>query len=126
MHDSACLANPATDAYCYLSAVLNPSDLYFFSLPLGIPIPPSSVSEPSCSACSKSLMAIYATALQNQSASLTKLESAYQPSVKIAAALCGAVFAKAVSAAMPLSCGWPTIFTTSIFVLIWTILGHIS
>lgn len=117
MHDSACLANPTTNAYCYLTAVQNsnPSDLYFYSLPLGIPLP--GTATPSCSPCSKTIMGIYATALQNPSQAklLTALESAYGVSAQIAVQFCGATYVTLVSAAMSLSCGWPTIFIGIIF-----------
>jgi len=126
MYESACLINPITNAYCFLSAVQNsnPSDLYFYSLPLGIPLPKTST--PSCSACSKTLMGIYATTLQvpSQAKLLTALKSAYIVSAEIAAQFCGAGFAKTLaSAAMSLSCGWRIIFIGFIFT--WT-LTHYS
>ena len=126
MHDTACLADPTTNAYCYLSAVqnTNPSDLYFYSLPLGIPLP--TTATPSCSACSKSIMGIYATALQDPSQAklLTGLKSAYKVSAQISAQFCGSAFAlTSISPAISLYGGWSTIFTGSIFALIWTILA---
>ena len=131
MHDTGCLVDPTTNAYCYLSAVQNPnpSDLYFYSLPLGIPLPNS--SKPSCSACSKSIMAIYATALQDatQAKLLSGLKSSYEISAQIAAQFCGSAFAlTSISAAISLYfyCGWRTIFTSSIFALTWTILTYVS
>ena len=129
MHDTACLADPTTNAYCYLSAVrnTNPSDLYFYSLPLGIPLP--STATPSCSACSKSVMGIYATALQDpsQATLLTGLRSSYKASAQIAAQFCGSAFAlTSISAAISLYSGWPTIFTGSVFALTWTILAHVA
>lgn len=130
MHDSACLEDPTTNAYCYLSAVQNPnpSDYFFFSIPLGIPLPKSVT--PSCSACSESIMGIYATALQDRSQAtlLTALKSAYQTSAQLAAQLCGAPFARtSISAAMSLFRGWPTIFTGSTLALLtWTILTHVT
>ena len=129
MHDAACLADPTTNAYCYLSAVQNPnpSDLYFYSLPLGIPLP--TTATPTCSACSKSLMGIYATALQDPSQAklLTGLKSAYEVSVQIAAQFCGSTFAlTSISDAISLYRGWPTIFTSSVFALTWTIFNLVS
>ena len=128
MHDTACLPDPTTNAYCYLSAVqnTNPSDLYFYSLPLGIPLP--STATPSCSACSKSVMGIYATALEDPSQSklLTGLKSSYKASAQVAAQFCGSSFAvTSISAAISLycCCDWPTIFTGSVFALTWTILA---
>lgn len=129
MHDSACLTNPITNAYCFLSAVqnTNPSDFDFFSLPLGIPLPKTAT--PTCSGCSKSLMGIYASALQDpsQAALLTGLKSTYQVSAQIAVQLCGAAFAvTSISAAISLSCGWPTIFSGFIFPLTWMVLAHVA
>ena len=130
MHDTACLVDPNTNAYCYLSAVqsTNPSDLYFYSLPLGIPVPSSAM--PSCSACSKSIMGIYSSALQDPSQAklLTGLKSSYAASAQVAAQFCGSSFAlTSINAAVSLYyCGWPTIFTSSIFALSWTILTYIS
>jgi hypothetical protein len=129
MHDAACLADPTTNAYCYLSAAhnTNPSDLYFYSLPLGMPLPSSST--PSCSACSKSVMGIYATALQDRSQAtlLTALKSVYQASAEFAVGLCGAPFAlTTISAAMSLYHGSPMIFMGFIFTLTWMALAYIS
>ena len=131
MHDVACLADPTTNAYCYLNAVrnTNPSDLYFYSLPLGIPLPDTAT--PSCSACSKSVMGIYSNALQDptQAKLLTGLKSSYKASAQIAAQYCGSAFAlTSISAAMSLyrSSSLPTIFTGSIFILTWTILAYVS
>jgi hypothetical protein len=117
MHDSACLADPTNNAYCYLTAVQNsnPSELYFYSIPLGIPLPETTT--PSCSPCSKTIMGIYATALQNPSQAklLTSLKSAYEVSAKIAVQFCGAAYVTLISAAVSLSCGWSTIFIGVIF-----------
>jgi hypothetical protein len=62
MAQTGCLTDPSTSTYCYLKAVYNkdPSDLYFFQLPIGIKLPPSAHAD--CSACTKSLMALYAQA----------------------------------------------------------------
>ena len=145
MHDAACLIDPTINAYCYLSAVqnTNPSDLYFYSLPLGIPLP--NTSKPSCSACSKNVMGIYATALQAASSSsssssqqttkqqLTGLKSSYGVSAQIAAQYCGSSFALTfISAGVSVydnnNCyycffGWRTGFlSSSVFGFIWTML----
>lgn len=134
MHDSACLADPTTNAYCYLSAVQNsnPSDLYFYSIPLGIPLP--NTATPTCSPCSKSIMGMYAGALQDptQVKQLTALKSAYKESALVAAQFCGSAFAlTSISAAISLyynyDCGWSTMFTTgSFFALTWTMLVVVS
>jgi hypothetical protein len=63
LRSAACLTSPATDAYCYLSAVRgkSPQDAFAFGVPLGEPLPAK--QPPSCGACTKSLMAAYAGAL---------------------------------------------------------------
>ncbi|KAF8889612.1 hypothetical protein BD779DRAFT_1388861, partial [Infundibulicybe gibba] len=93
--DGGCLANPTTNTYCYLSAVRdpNPSDLYFYQLPLGIKLPPSST--PSCSSCTQSLLKVYAAALKNgsQSDSLTGLKQTYGSAAQLAVQKCGSGYA---------------------------------
>lgn len=118
MYQSACLTDPVTNAYCYVSAVQNsnPSDLYFYSLPLGIPLPKTTT--PSCSSCSKTMMGLYSTALEvpSQAKLLTPLKSAYIVSAEIAAQFCGASFARTItSAATSLSCYRQSIFIAFIF-----------
>jgi len=128
MHDTACQVDPTTNSYCFLSAVQNsnPSDLYFYSLPLGIPLP--NTSTPTCSACSRGVMDIYAAALQgSQAALLTGLRSSYQISAQIAVQFCGAPFAiTSISAAVSPYRGSPTVFMSSIFALVWLMLAHLS
>lgn len=133
MHDAACLVDPTTNAYCYLSAVqnTNPSDLYFYSLPLGIPLP--NTSKPSCSACSKSVMGVYAIALQDptEARQLIGLRSSYEVSVQVAAQFCGSAFALSpISAGISLCydniSGWRTLFTSFIFAVVWTVFAYFS
>jgi len=129
MHDAACQVDPTTNSYCYLSAVqnTNPSDLYFYSLPLGIPLPNS--SKPSCSSCSKTIMGIYATALQQdppQSKLLTGLKKSYGVSAQVAAQFCGSSFAlTSINAAVSL-CGWRTVLMSFVFGFVWTVLAYFS
>lgn len=84
MRDAACVVDPTTNAYCYVEAVRNsnPSDLYFYQLPLGIGLPTNTV--PSCSSCTKSIMQLYATA-----GNLTALVSTYNTAARIADGSCG-------------------------------------
>ncbi|TCD67434.1 hypothetical protein EIP91_012406 [Steccherinum ochraceum] len=84
MRDTACIVDPSTNAYCYIEAVhnTNPSDLYFYQLPLGIDLPPSTT--PSCSACTKSVMQTYA-----QAGNLSALQETYNNAVNIADKQCG-------------------------------------
>ncbi|KAJ7634923.1 hypothetical protein FB45DRAFT_910260 [Roridomyces roridus] len=95
MRNAGCLADPATNTYCYLDAVhnSNPSDTYFYSIPLGVSIPNNTIA--SCSACTKSLMTLYYDALSNQSlsSSLTGLHDSYESAAKIAVADCGTAYA---------------------------------
>ncbi|KAF7351296.1 hypothetical protein MSAN_01561100 [Mycena sanguinolenta] len=107
MRSAGCLVDPTTDTYCYLDAVRNsnPSDTYFFSLPLGIGMPSNTIA--SCSACTKSLMGLYYSALTNSSESseLTSLQQVYPSAAKIAVADCGTAYATlttTTSSALPL------------------------
>ncbi len=85
LRNTACLPDQTTNAYCYVEAVhnSNPSDLYFYSLPLGIQIPPTVT--PSCSACTKSVMGLYAQSGMN----LTALSTVYNGAAAIANKQCG-------------------------------------
>ena len=127
MHDAACLIDPTTNSYCYLSAVqnTNPSDLYFYSLPLGIPLPNS--SKPSCSPCSKNIMGIYAAALSSPTTGkvLGGLKSSYDVSAQVAAQFCGSAFAKiAVSAAVSVFNNGIGMGRTVFFAFGWTIFAY--
>lgn len=63
MRQAGCLADQTTNAYCYLEAVRNPnpSDVYYYQLPLGLAVPNN--TKPTCSACTKSLMSLFDAAL---------------------------------------------------------------
>jgi len=95
MHDAGCLPDPATNAYCYVEAAVNsnPSDLYFYQLPLGVSLPVSTMS--TCSGCTKSLLAMYAAALGNgaELANLGGLKATYGHAAKLANAECGQGYA---------------------------------
>jgi len=58
-NEVGCLINPRDNTYCYLEALADtsPDDLYFYSLPLGISLPNTTV--PTCSECTKAVMSIY-------------------------------------------------------------------
>jgi hypothetical protein len=60
MRQAACTTNPTTNTYCLVDAIRAPtaSDIYFFGLPLGTPLP--AATKPTCSSCSKSLLGLYA------------------------------------------------------------------
>lgn len=95
MHDAGCQVDPTTNAYCFISAVHNPnpSDIYFYQLPLGLNLPKS--AEPSCSACTRSLMSAYAEALKDptQSVGLTGLRKTYSAAAQLAIKKCGDQYA---------------------------------
>jgi len=63
MRNVGCQSNPSTNVYCYISAVMdsNPSDLYYYQLPFGITLPNNTT--PSCSACTKTIMGLYLSAV---------------------------------------------------------------
>jgi len=100
MRSAGCLVDPTTDTYCYLDAVRNsnPSDTYFYSLPLGISMPNNTIA--SCSACTKSLMSLYYGALTNSSETteLAPLHSSYPSAAKVAVADCGTAYATLAAA----------------------------
>jgi hypothetical protein len=131
MHDVACLADPTSNTYCYINAVRNPnpSDSYYYGLPIGTRLPQTST--PTCSACSKSIMGIYSSALNDpaQRPLLTGLQTTYEPSAALSVQLCGAVFAQTnvVSAALP-TLGRPSWILSGTLAVIfaWTILTSAS
>lgn len=98
MREVGCLSAPSspstTSSYCYITAAYdsNPADMYVYSLPLGLPMPSSSV--PLCSACTGTIMQHYAAALQdpNQAADLTRLRDTYNTAAVKAAQKCGAAY----------------------------------
>jgi hypothetical protein len=99
MRDAACLPDPATNTFCYLNAVRNPdpTELYFYQLPLGVGLPPT--ADPKCSPCTGSVLSIYAQALSDptQEASLTDLKETYQPAAALAIQSCGSAYATAIA-----------------------------
>jgi hypothetical protein len=90
MATTSCLADPSTNTYCYVKAVFsqNPSDLYFYQLPFGIKLPNNTA--PTCSACTKTMMGLYAWALGNETkGELSGLETTYQSAANLAVGKCG-------------------------------------
>ncbi|TDL25162.1 hypothetical protein BD410DRAFT_765773 [Rickenella mellea] len=85
MRDAGCAVDQQTSTYCYADAVhnANPSDLYFYQLPLGTALPNN--TRPSCSACTKSVMAVFATQAQN----LSSLQETYSSAAQAAEKACG-------------------------------------
>jgi hypothetical protein len=100
MRTAGCLPDQTSNAYCYVEAAHspNPSDLYFYQLPMGIALPPNTT--PSCSSCTKSLLALYAQTLENApKGTLTDLQKTYSSGERVAVAQCGASYAQALATA---------------------------
>ena len=99
MRDAACLADPASNAFCFIDAVRNtdPTDMYFYQLPLGIALPLN--ANPLCSSCTGSILGIYAQALHDpsQADSLGALKKTYEPAAAVAIKSCGASYATAIA-----------------------------
>lgn len=99
MHDAGCLSDPGSNTYCYLNAVhnSNPSDLYFYQLPLGISLPISST--PTCTPCTKSLMGVFLDGLNNATTlpQLGALAKTYPSAAQLASKTCGTSYVQAFS-----------------------------
>ena len=93
MREVACLPDQVSGAYCYIEAVHNtdPTDLYFYSLPFGTALP--GTIYPSCSACTKSVMAQYAGSLSN----VTALAKVYKSAAQTVNNVCGQNYAEVSS-----------------------------
>jgi len=95
MYDTGCLVDPTTSSYCYISAVANsnPSDFYFYQLPLGIALPNGTTL--TCSGCTKSLLGLYESALGNgaELIDLSGLRQTYPPAAALASSQCGQGYA---------------------------------
>ena len=92
LHTGGCLADPNSDTYCYLTAAVNPNpfDLYLYSLPLGIPVPNSTTT--TCSACSKSIMSLYADSLRSGGSGTSALKTTFYKALAMCQSGCGADF----------------------------------
>ncbi|KAJ2915497.1 hypothetical protein MD484_g4892, partial [Candolleomyces efflorescens] len=97
MRDAACLSDPTTNTYCFLNAArdTNPTNLYYYSLPLGSKLPARS-TDPQCTACLKSLMGLYGAALKDASQArlLSGLVATYEDAAETTLGKCGAGFAQ--------------------------------
>jgi len=117
LRNAACLPDPQTNAYCYIEAVQNsnPSDVYFYQLPLGIALPENST--PSCSTCTQSVMALF-----GQMTNLTALQATYKDAVQRADATCGQSYIQSSSgAARSIPTGVPSLALamTTVVALLW-------
>ncbi|KAI9465757.1 hypothetical protein BJY52DRAFT_1164016, partial [Lactarius psammicola] len=88
MREVACMADQSTSAYCYVEAASssNPSDLYFYSLPYGTPLPNNTT--PTCSSCTKSMMTLFGTV----AGSIDGLKQTYNSAVDLASSKCGSSY----------------------------------
>lgn len=118
MRQVACLPDQTTSTYCYVEATSNqnPSDLYFYSLPFGIPLPNN--TDLSCSSCTKNVMALFGAQLNTTDS----LEGTYNAAASLASSKCGSDYvyithaAIASSSALPWvgdrpPSGWTVVFT---------------
>ncbi|OAQ95937.1 hypothetical protein LLEC1_02033 [Akanthomyces lecanii] len=122
LYAATCLQNPSTQNYCFASAVTNvtnPSDIFFYSMPLGLPLPGGLT--PSCGYCTTQTMAIFHTAALDRS---QKLSSTYRDAARQVNTICGPGFVNdtATSGAGRLA-GAPEAATTLVTVLFATLLG---
>jgi hypothetical protein len=122
MRDVACSANKTTSTYCYVEAASHsdPSDLYVYSLPFGIPLPNDTL--PSCSGCTGGVMALFASHVDQTDG----LKKTYNAAAKLVSSKCGASFVHTQSAIAasalpwfgdkPLA-GWAVAFTLGAFLM---------
>lgn len=123
MRTTGCLTDPSTNTYCYLTAATssNPSDLYFYSLPWGKSLPNN--TNPSCSSCTKSVMAQYAAALEaDASGELTGLKGTYDGAAEVAQGACGTSYVQNVETSGAVSMR-VTGMMTSVVVVVVALVG---
>jgi len=124
MRQVACLADQNTSTYCYVEAAgsSTPSDLYFYSLPFGIPLPNN--TELSCSGCTKNVMALFAA----NASDMEGLEKTYNSAAYFAASKCGSTYVYTQSAITSSSSalpwfwsrpptGWTTVMTLCVLLM---------
>jgi type IV secretory pathway VirB6-like protein len=94
MRQVGCLPDQTSSTYCYVEAAYNrnPSDLYFYSLPYGIPLPNN--TNLSCSGCTKSVMALFGSQVNITDG----LEKTYNAAANQASSKCGADYVHTHSA----------------------------
>ncbi|OBZ67318.1 hypothetical protein A0H81_12615 [Grifola frondosa] len=94
MRDAGCSADTATSTYCYVEAIASTThhDAYLYELPLGFALPNN--TDPSCSACTKNVMGLFAA----DGMDLVALQSRYERAAEIVNAACGGQFVQSLSA----------------------------
>ncbi|KAK7453241.1 hypothetical protein VKT23_011917 [Stygiomarasmius scandens] len=77
LQSAACLSLSNTNTYCYVSSIAggasHASDIYLYSLPLGIRFPDS--AQPSCGACEKDLLGVFGGSLGSSASSKPNTDS---------------------------------------------------
>jgi hypothetical protein len=93
MREVACTADPSLSVYCYVEAASssNPSDMYFYSLPFGTPLPNNTT--PTCSTCTKSIMNLFEQAV----GSTDGLKQTYNSAAALTSSVCGSSYLSNVS-----------------------------
>ncbi|KAK1835105.1 hypothetical protein QBC39DRAFT_388833 [Podospora conica] len=105
LYTAGCLIDPQTSMYCYANAITNmsnPSNVYFYYLPLNITLPGSTV--PSCSPCLQQTMNVFqaATASRRQPIANTYVSAAQQVN-----SICGPTFVnETLAEEVRLSAAW--------------------
>ncbi|KAM3513896.1 hypothetical protein MY11210_002433 [Beauveria gryllotalpidicola] len=87
---ATCLQDPATQNYCFASAVTNvtnPSDIFLYSMPLGLPLP--GASTPSCGVCTSQTMAVFHAATSDRAQQIT---GTYRDAARQVNTICGPGF----------------------------------
>jgi hypothetical protein len=99
MAQVGCLSDPTTMAYCYIEAVYGPmtTDMFVYQLPLGIKLPRP--VKASCSACTKTIMGMYANVLQTNGSSgeTNGLTTTYNDAAGLLDGACGQAYATQLS-----------------------------
>ncbi|PIL23297.1 hypothetical protein GSI_14607 [Ganoderma sinense ZZ0214-1] len=93
LREAACQVDTQTDTYCYVEAAqsAHTADLYLYQLPLGLPLPNSSVT--SCTSCVQSLMSAYA----KDAGSVAGFKDTYAPAANMINSACGSTFVSDVA-----------------------------
>ena len=93
LREAACQVDSQTDTYCYVEAAqsTHTADLYLYQLPLGLPLPNSSVT--SCTSCVQSLMGAYAKG----AADVAGFKDTYAPAANMINSACGSAFVSDVA-----------------------------
>lgn len=92
MREVGCQVDPTTNTYCFVNAAKdsNPSNLYYYSLPLGISLP--ATVDPSCNACLKSLMGTFSSTIK-AGGKYAGLLKTYENAAELTLGKCGVGFA---------------------------------